>query len=195
MLLEEINEVRSRYCTIEFILNIPSPSSQNEDNFKLFFARYIKLFNFGINKNLYNMKTMHLFIFVLGTFFACVACDEKREEAPIDNKFGQLITLKVGESSDIQEGTLAISFDKLVEDSRCPNGVDCIWQGQAKVQLLVNKTTTVDLIMQAGKEALAIDTLDNYIYTLLDVSPYPDVKDELPLPEEAYIVEVQVDKL
>jgi len=141
------------------------------------------------------MKTMQFYIFILGAFIALIACDEKREEVPIDTKFGDPITLKVGESTDIQEGVLTISFDKVVEDSRCPNGVDCFWQGQAMIQLLVNTSTTVDLIMQAGKEELAVDTLDNFIYTLLDVSPYPDVKDNLPLPEEAYIIEVQVDKL
>ncbi len=141
------------------------------------------------------MKTMQLFIFILGVFFTFTACDEKREETPTDNKFGEPIALELGASSDIQAGELTISFDKLVEDSRCPNGVDCIWQGQAAIQILVNETSTVDLIMQAGKEDLATDTLDNYIYTLLDVSPYPDIKDDLPLPAEVYTIEVQVDKL
>ncbi len=141
------------------------------------------------------MKTMQLFFFAVGAFFALIACDEKREEMPIEDKFGAPITLKVGESSDIQAGLLTITFDKLVEDSRCPNGVECFWEGQATVQLLVNESTTVDLIMRAGMEDLAKDTLDNYIYTLLDVSPYPDMSDELPLPSEVYTVEVQVDKL
>lgn len=141
------------------------------------------------------MKTMQLFIFVLGTILALTACDEKREEAPIENKFGQPITLELGASSEVQAGELAISFDKLVEDSRCPNGVDCFWEGQAKIQLLINETTSLELIMQAAQEDLAIDTLGNYIYTLLDVSPYPDVKDDLPLPAEGYTIEVQVDKL
>lgn len=141
------------------------------------------------------MKTMQLFFFVLGTFFAFIACDDKREEVPIDDKFGEPITLKVGESSDIEAGLLTITFDNLVEDSRCPSGVECFWEGQARVQLLMNESTTIDLIMQAGQEDLAKDTSDSYIYTLLDVSPYPDMSDELPLPSEAYSIEVQVDKL
>lgn len=138
---------------------------------------------------------MQSFFLVLGTFFALIACDEKTEEMPIEDKFGTPVTLKVGASSDIQEGLLTITFDKLVEDSRCPNGAECFWEGQATVQLLVNESTTVDLIMRAAHEDLAKDTVDNYIYTLLDVSPYPDMSDELPLPSDVYSVEVQVDKL
>lgn len=141
------------------------------------------------------MKTMQIFVFVLSAFFALIACDEKREEMPIEDKFGEPISLKVGASSDIQEGILTIKFDKLVEDSRCPTDVECFWEGQATIQLLVNESATVDLIMRAGHEDLAKDTLDDYIYTLLDISPYPDMSDELPLPSEAYSVEVQVDKL
>jgi len=163
--------------------------------FQVSSGRCNKLLILEIEKT-FNMKTMQLFIFALSVFVTLIACEESREESlPIDNLFGESITLEIGKSSDIQADLLTITFDKLVEDSRCPTGVECFWEGQATVQFLVNETTTLDLIMRAGHEDLAKDTLDNYIYTLLDVSPYPNMTDNLPLPEDAYTVEIQVDEL
>lgn len=130
-------------------------------------------------------------------FSVFIACDKEETptETPIDSKFGENVVLKIGESVAIQGDELVLTFEKLVEDSRCPTGVDCFWEGQAKINLLVNGSETVEVIMRAGKEDLAKDTLNNIVYTLLTVSPYPDVKDELPLPEDRYSIEITVDQL
>lgn len=140
------------------------------------------------------MRRMQLLIFTMSVLVALVACSENREEVPIENIFGESVTLKVGESVDIQADLLALTFDS-VNDSRCPTGVVCVWEGQAVIQFTVNETTTLELIMREGHEELAKDTLDNYVYTLLNVSPYPDMMDVLPIPEDTYTVEVQVDEL
>lgn len=135
-------------------------------------------------------------LYILMLVFAClIACENEATTEPIPDKFGELMTLKTGETVEVNGETLTLTFDKIVEDSRCPNGTDCFWEGQAEVGLLINETTEILVILRASKEDLAKDTLDNLVVTLLDVRPYPDVKDELPIPLEDYVIDIQVDEL
>ncbi len=142
------------------------------------------------------MKKMSIFYIAFVSIFLCFACENKEEPTPIvPDKFGEIIPLKIGEAVEINGESLTIDFDKIIDDSRCPTGAECFWEGQAEVNLLWNKTKELVVIMRAGQEDLAKDTIDNIVLTLLDVRPYPDVKDELPIPAEAYVIDIQVDEL
>src|SRR5262245_25820104 len=46
-------------------------------------------------------------------------------------RLGQEFELKVNQEALIVGEGLAVSFDSVLEDSRCPEGVDCIWSGNA----------------------------------------------------------------
>ena len=141
------------------------------------------------------MKKMSTFYIVFVSIFLFFACEEKEGTTPISDKFGEIITLKIGESVEVNGADLTLDFDKIVDDSRCPTGAECFWEGQAEVNLMLNKTKEVLVIMRAGKDNLAKDTIDNIIVTLLDVRPYPDVKEELPISAEDYSIDIQVDEL
>ncbi|MAZ73074.1 MAG: hypothetical protein CMC70_07980 [Flavobacteriaceae bacterium] len=41
------------------------------------------------------------------------------------------ITLSLGETARV--GDLVIQFKEVLEDSRCPTGMQCVWQGRAKI--------------------------------------------------------------
>jgi hypothetical protein len=68
-----------------------------------------------------------------------------------------------------------------IQDSRCPKGAQCIWAGQADVQLRLSKkkaSRTVNLMISAGSgtpQNSAQVTLKaaSYRVTLQDVIPYP----------------------
>ena len=142
------------------------------------------------------MTKMLNFFFVFFTFFLLFACNENENEPVlVDTKFGETLTLKIGEMVEVNGEELTIVFDKIIADSRCPIGVDCVWEGQAEVNLLVNQTKEVLVIMRAGHEELAKDTLDNLVFTLLTVNPYPDLNTGLPIDTAAYSIDLQVDKL
>lgn len=49
------------------------------------------------------------------------------------------VTIKIGQSVDCGGG-MAIRFDDVLQDSRCPEGVACVWAGNAKVSVTVTKT-------------------------------------------------------
>lgn len=48
------------------------------------------------------------------------------------------VTLKVGQQKKAGHGEITIKFLSVLEDSRCPVGANCIWAGNAKVEVLIS---------------------------------------------------------
>lgn len=137
------------------------------------------------------MKYSYLFLITLLLSLTSFICNKNNDS----DKLGQTLTLKLNESVDIQKDQLTVTFKEVVEDSRCPTGVECVWEGQASIKLDINNAESVAIILRAGKDDLAKDTLNGFIYTLLEVSPYPDATVTLPIPLKDYTIDIQVDKL
>lgn len=51
-------------------------------------------------------------------------------------KAGEEFTLSAGASASI-DGRYLVTFEKVVEDSRCPMNARCVWEGNARVALSV----------------------------------------------------------
>jgi len=111
------------------------------------------------------------------------------------NQFNQVVSLKIGEKENIDGDKLIIGFEEVLEDSRCPSGTECFWEGRARIVLEIiedGQAQNLELIKQAGREELSTDTLNGKIYELVELSPYPDVNDELPIPKERYVADIVV---
>ncbi|MEW6211959.1 MAG: hypothetical protein AB1631_26625, partial [Acidobacteriota bacterium] len=50
----------------------------------------------------------------------------------------QEITIKVGR--EVSTDGLKIKFESVTDDSRCPQGVDCVWSGNAEAVFKVKST-------------------------------------------------------
>jgi hypothetical protein len=50
-------------------------------------------------------------------------------------RLGQEFDLKINQEAVIEGEGLAVVFESVLEDSRCPEGVDCIWSGNAKIRI------------------------------------------------------------
>ncbi len=48
---------------------------------------------------------------------------------------GVILRLAPGETAADPDGRLAVTFLEVEEDSRCPEGARCIWEGNARVRL------------------------------------------------------------
>jgi hypothetical protein len=82
--------------------------------------------------------------------------------------------LRFGGDAAVGDG-LKVKFSALVEDSRCPKGVDCIWEGNAKIKVELSG---------AGKESATFELNTNvepksasgagYEISLLKLDPYPN---------------------
>ena len=52
------------------------------------------------------------------------------------------VEFRLGESVELPGQGIGISFDQVVEDSRCPANVVCVWAGKAVIELTVTKADT-----------------------------------------------------
>lgn len=74
------------------------------------------------------------FLFILTSAHAPGAAAPARDAA-LDQEF----EVRVGQWVSIEGERLRVSFSRVAEDSRCPEGVTCVWAGNAKVVLKLSK--------------------------------------------------------
>ena len=88
-----------------------------------------------------------------------------------------------------REKNIWLSFDSLITDSRCPIGVLCVWEGNAKVSLIFNS-----IQFNLNTHALFIEdtTISSYHIDLINVWPYPHI-DSL-YTDDQYSVKIRVTK-
>jgi hypothetical protein len=99
--------------------------------------------------------------------------------ATLDSPF----QLKVGQTGLVEPQGPSVEFIEVVEDSRCPIGVDCVWEGRARILIRVSSSGDVlgfgtrELTLEAGQVDRAADSVagvfDTYLFELLALDPYP----------------------
>lgn len=89
------------------------------------------------------------------------------------------IHLTEGQQKILKEYPLQIKFNRIVEESRCPEGVDCIWAGVAVAEIeLTDKATKPVILNLATTDMQTRDyqkstDFNGYTVTLQNVAPYP----------------------
>ena len=89
----------------------------------------------------------------------------------LDSEF----VLQFNQSAEIKSEELKITFLNVTSDSRCPADVTCIWQGQADIEISVQKgdqDSTVSLSI-GGDSSPEESIFDLYLIQLVDISPFP----------------------
>ena len=102
----------------------------------------------------------------------------------------QIVT-KMPLGKSIQLGHKAIRFAEVLEDSRCPSDVTCVWAGQAKIkiEILENNKVIEEKILTFGAKGInpektsEILTTDEKILLGYNISPYPKSSSKIPQSE------------
>lgn len=100
-------------------------------------------------------------------------------------------TIAYGESATLDGGALTLSFDEVLEDSRCPADAMCVQQGQVSVKLTVNGEEVI-LTMPAPAGETASKKVGEYLIALTDAQPYPLASD--PAEHAEYVVTLSITK-
>jgi len=135
-------------------------------------------------------------LFVFSIVF--ISCAEKQSDSitgsPVFDIAGyNPIVIDFGETKTLVPDKLEVTFESLLQDSRCPHDVECFWEGMGQIRLRVvelpGDTHFVDLTIY-GETTMSdyvrhtpVDTL-GYRFTLMQLDPYP-VIDE-PVPDAEY---------
>ncbi len=93
------------------------------------------------------------------------------------------IAIKVSKGETVVIKGVSIKFVEVVEDSRCPTGVDCIWAGRAKVKVTVTTNAkTEEKILIFGEvrpgeeESTNLYSSSQFAINGLKLTPYPNAK-------------------
>lgn len=140
-----------------------------------------------------NLLIFSLFIFSLS------ACDTKKAQQN-DSNYNTVqydAPFKMTQKKGVQfEGDdLKIMFDKITEESRCPEGTTCVWEGQTKVQLTVKSKGSaqqVEITRKGKQKENVIEKVGDYTIYLMAVNPYPKSSEKIK--QEDYKISLIVKK-
>ena len=127
------------------------------------------------------------FLLVLTSAFAQPVSRVK--EAALDQEF----ELKLGQQVLIENERLRISFTGVAEDSRCPEGVQCVWAGNGKVMLILSKTRkrASTMKLNTGVDPKQ-NTYQGYEVKLVSLNPYP--KKDVKIKKREYVATLVVSR-
>jgi hypothetical protein len=131
----------------------------------------------------HKMKTNWCFVVLF--LFILVSCKKEQESAPFG--LNQELTLKAGDICNSKSDNLSVKVLK-INDSRCPIGVVCVWQGEATVNLEVKEASVYEVVLSTFHQP--VDTVNNLIFKLVDVQPYPKYGVEVPDSEKCVVLKI-----
>ena len=102
------------------------------------------------------------------------------QKSLVTASLGVNFQLKHNQTAVIESENLSVEFMNVAEDSRCPVGVECIWAGQAKIELEIKQKDkepeNIVLTSIAGQDELAVTQIEDNFIKLIKVEP-PRIKD------------------
>ncbi len=105
--------------------------------------------------------------------------------------------LRIGEKARFESERMEILFAAVTEDSRCPEGAVCVWEGQAVISIEISRigrpVFPASLINRKGYPDQARTGFDSYQVELIRIDPYP-VKDKK-IENSEYIAALIVSRL
>ncbi len=97
-----------------------------------------------------------------------------QDAAPIPATLDSPFQLQLGQTALLQAQDLSVEFLEIVEDSRCPMGVECVWAGQAQILIRVSSGDRIqELTLLLEVTGGVTSDFDGYSFELLALDPYP----------------------
>ena len=90
-------------------------------------------------------------------------------------------------------GGLKIAFVELVEDSRCPADVECVWAGNAKIKVRVTKNGKSQILELEMVTKGMRPNFGNYRLTLKALSP--ELRSNVRIDRNGYVATIEVKKV
>ena len=115
------------------------------------------------------MKPIYIIIFIPVFLFSCSKENISETFSPgVENEF------RIQSEYRSADHLLKFIITE-INDSRCPSDVVCVWEGKADVKIEVESPVKGNFILSTyhSNTNSSIDTLGNYSFQLIDVSPYP----------------------
>lgn len=142
------------------------------------------------------MRNLFLFSNLVVTLFLLNGCPAPAPKFPVFD-LGKPFVIAQGATMQTADNALLIQFVNVTGDSRCPEGVQCIWAGRADCAFILTKgevsesvTLSTGDFSQGGSGQA---TFNGYTITLNDVAPAARTGE--PIKQEEYRATLTVTKM
>lgn len=110
-------------------------------------------------------RKLFLFAFFGIGLFSCIYENEReKSDIGLEDKY------RIDTEYLLDNKSLKFKINE-INDSRCPCDVVCVWAGKAEVSIKIESPDSETFILSTLDNK--IDTVGNYSFELIDVSPYP----------------------
>ena len=111
----------------------------------------------------------------------------------IEADLGQEFLLPIKQEASITGEKLRIRFEDVIEDSRCPLNVTCIWEGRVSIlaRLIYDDATYTVVLNEPGLTDYAVDVFRDYSITF-HLKPYPGEMENIS--KEDYYLQLTISK-
>lgn len=120
---------------------------------------------------------------ILLALFALPAFAKQPQEVKVKVKVNKEVTSK---------GGMKIAFVELVEDSRCPVDVECIWAGNAKIRVRVTKNGKSKILELNTMERGEAQEFAGHRFELTDL--FPKLRSNVRINRNAYEATIEITK-
>jgi len=107
---------------------------------------------------------------------------------PSSIQLGQPFTISINQPAQLSEKGLSLTFQEVLEDSRCPSNVQCAWSGQARISISVSQTGQAPAALEMNTNPPLkqdVVTYGDFQIQLLALDPYPEDRGQY-IPAKAY---------
>jgi len=134
---------------------------------------------------------MNKFFYVglIGIVFLFLSCCKNEEKNAL--KIGKITEIKFGKTVTNSQYGLSLRVEE-INDSRCPIGVMCFWEGSAWVKFhLTTKNEKYNFSLEKHLDSVKDTVIESIKCQLIDVLPYPDVTKKQPKQTVKILVKIQ----
>jgi len=141
------------------------------------------------------MKSLRIFLVLVSfcTFLLAGQADAKAQNTPLETiEENTKFSLGLGKCQKM-EG-VKITFLEVLQDSRCPKDVDCVWAGQAKIKIRIKEKGKAafeqEILFDGSGKEIVIYSSETVAIKAISLSPEPITS--IPKKDRAYNLEVSM---
>ncbi len=147
------------------------------------------------------MSSIIILMLLSGMTIFSAGCNHKSNAPlPTEENFQEMFPVKIGEitianfkSRKLPDEEIIVRIDSVLEDSRCPEGAECVWEGNGKVRITVQAKNTEPEIFELNTTLKPqVVFYENYAIKLVALAPYPKLNQSIK--QEDYRVTLAVYK-
>jgi hypothetical protein len=113
-----------------------------------------------------------LALFAFFASFSTLFAQQSRRAEVI--QLGQEFDLKINQEAMIESEGLAVAFESVLQDGRCPEDVTCVWSGNAKIKVRLSKQKRTPGAIELNTDVRPrSSSYLNYEISLVALKPLP----------------------